>query len=506
VEEDGLHAERVGDETGVLPARAAETAQHIAAHVVSALHGNLLDRLRHVLDGDADEAVRRFFRREAEPARDVGELPPHDVGVERRIAVRTEDMREKVGKELPGHHIRVGDGERSAAPVAGRARIGAGGVGADAKPQPVRMEDRAAARRDRVDLHHRRAHAHAGHLRLEASLELAVIVADIGGGAAHVEADDALEAGDPARLDRADHAARRAGEDRVLPLEEFRIGEPARGLHEEEPRAVLLGAERRRDAADIAREDRREIGVDHGRVAARDEFHQRAHMMARRNLREADLARDLRRAPLMRRITIAVHEADRDRAQPGGMSLAECAPRAVLVEGPEHATFGAHPLVDLGDAREQHRRLLDLQAEEVRPVLIADAQRVGEAPRREEEGRLALALEKRIGRDRRSHLHRADAVGGEGVGRCDAQKFADALQRRVLVALRIFGKKLLREKQPLRRAGDDVGEGTAPVDPEVPAIGHGEIVARRSEARPGTGGGLGRYRERSSSQRLVHHD
>jgi hypothetical protein len=31
-------------------------------------------------------------------------------------------------------------------------------------------------------------------------------------------------------------------------------------------------------------------------------------------------------------------------------------------------------------------------------------------------------------------------------------------------------------------------------------------VARRSEARPGTGGGLGRYRERSSSQRLVHHD
>ena len=51
------HAERVGDEAGVLAAGAAEAVQRIAGHVVAALHRNLLDRVRHVLDRDLDEAV-----------------------------------------------------------------------------------------------------------------------------------------------------------------------------------------------------------------------------------------------------------------------------------------------------------------------------------------------------------------------------------------------------------------------------------------------------------------
>ena len=41
---------------GVLTAGAAEAAQREARDVVAALHGDLLDRVRHALDGDADEA------------------------------------------------------------------------------------------------------------------------------------------------------------------------------------------------------------------------------------------------------------------------------------------------------------------------------------------------------------------------------------------------------------------------------------------------------------------
>jgi hypothetical protein len=43
-----------------------------------------------------------------------------------------------------------------------------------------RTQDRAAARGHGVDAHHRRAHAHAGHLGLEGALELAGVVADVG--------------------------------------------------------------------------------------------------------------------------------------------------------------------------------------------------------------------------------------------------------------------------------------------------------------------------------------
>ena len=47
-----LHAERIGDEAGMLPAGAAEAVQRIARDVVAALDRDLLDRIGHVLDRD----------------------------------------------------------------------------------------------------------------------------------------------------------------------------------------------------------------------------------------------------------------------------------------------------------------------------------------------------------------------------------------------------------------------------------------------------------------------
>ncbi len=51
------HAQRVGNQTGVLAAGAAEAVERIARHVVPALHRDFLDRVRHVLHRDLDEAV-----------------------------------------------------------------------------------------------------------------------------------------------------------------------------------------------------------------------------------------------------------------------------------------------------------------------------------------------------------------------------------------------------------------------------------------------------------------
>ena len=84
------------------------------------------------------------------------------------------------------------------------------------------MQDRAAAGGDRMDQHHRRAHAHARDFRLEGALVFAVEMRDVGRGAAHVEADEAIEAGLPSGLRHADHAAGRAGQNRVLALEQVR--------------------------------------------------------------------------------------------------------------------------------------------------------------------------------------------------------------------------------------------------------------------------------------------
>ncbi len=145
------------------------------------------------------------------------------------------------------------------------------------------MQDRAAARRHRVDQHHRCAHAHAGDLRLIGAFELAVEMRDVGRGAAHVEADDLVEARLPRGFHRADDAARRAGEDAVLALELAGVGQAAIRLHEHEARGLV--ADLARDLVDIAPQDRREIGIDHRGVAAAHQLHQRRDFVADRDLR-----------------------------------------------------------------------------------------------------------------------------------------------------------------------------------------------------------------------------
>ena len=139
-----------------------------------------------------------------------GEAFAHHLRIERLVLRRPEDLGEERRHELPHHHIGVGDGERSAAPIAGRPRIGAGRIGSDAEARAVIKQDRAAAGGDGMDQHHRRAHAHARDHAFEGALIDAVEMADVGRGAAHVEADDAAEAGDARGLHRANHPARRA--------------------------------------------------------------------------------------------------------------------------------------------------------------------------------------------------------------------------------------------------------------------------------------------------------
>ena len=72
MDEDALHAERVGNGAGVLAAGAAEAAERVTRHVVAALDRDLLDGVGHVLDGDPEEALRDLDRTQA-----IGEARSH---------------------------------------------------------------------------------------------------------------------------------------------------------------------------------------------------------------------------------------------------------------------------------------------------------------------------------------------------------------------------------------------------------------------------------------------
>ncbi len=89
MDEHRLHAQRIGHQTGVLTAGAAEALQREARRVVALLHRDLLDRVRHVGDGDPQEALRHLARRALLSGRrrdligERGKPGCHHIGIER---------------------------------------------------------------------------------------------------------------------------------------------------------------------------------------------------------------------------------------------------------------------------------------------------------------------------------------------------------------------------------------------------------------------------------------
>ena len=247
VHQNALHAQRVGDQARVLPAGAAEAAQCVFGYIVAALHRDFFYRVRHVFHGDFQKAGGDRFRRARVPAfffnarREFGERALHRAAVQRHVGAAAENLREQIRLQFSEHDIAVGDGERSAAAVANRARVRAGRVGTDAVTRAVKMQQRAAAGGHGVNQKHRRAQPHAGDFGFKHALKIrAVVMADIGGGAAHVKADDSVKAGRLRHARHADHAAGRPRQHRVLALKKIGVGQPAAGAHELQPAALLL--------------------------------------------------------------------------------------------------------------------------------------------------------------------------------------------------------------------------------------------------------------------------
>jgi hypothetical protein len=485
MDEDARHAERVGDAAGVLAPGAAEALQRVAGDVIAARDRDLADGAGHRADGDVDEAFGELLGRArgAGGGLDLGrhrrEALAHDRRVERLVAGRTEDARKLVGLDLAEQDVGVGDGERPAAPVRGRPGVGAGALGSDPEPGAVERQDRAAACGDGVDRHHRRPHPHACHLRLEGPLELARVVRDVGRRPTHVEADDpqvVLPLQTPlGRSHHADDAARGPREDRVLALEAARLRQAARRLHELEPHARHL----RRDRVDVAAEDRRQVRVDHRGVASSDELHQRARPVRDADLREPRVGGERRGAGLVLGPPPAVHEDDGDAREAARAGRGELPGERWLVEGPDDVAQRADPLVGLDDSAVEQFRQDDPPVEEARPVLVGDAERVAEALGDDQQRRLALALEQRVGGDGGAHLHRLDAVGRHRFVAAQPEEPADAGDRGVAVLLGVLGEELGRDERAVGAATDDVGERAAAVDPELPAADRGAHAVSR---------------------------
>ncbi len=141
------------------------------------------------------------------------------------------------------------------------------------------------------------------------------------------------------------------------------------------------------------------------------------------------------------------------------------------VEALDLGTLGGHPARHLDDPAVQQVGQDDIKGEQVGPILIGDAQRIGEAVGGDQHHRLALALQQRVGGHRGAHLDRGDFGARDRRAGFKPERPANALDHRVIVVIGVIGQQLRRRDRATGRTCDHIGEGPPAVDPELPFIG-----------------------------------
>ena len=212
--------------------------------------------------------------------------------------------------------------------------------------------------------------------------------------------------------------------------------------------------------------------------------------MADRDLGKARFCRQPCQRHFVGRIKMAMHQHDRDRAHPANMGRAEGGKRGFLIErGDDRAIIG-DTLGNFQHVAIQRRGAMDLQCEDIGPVLRPDQQRIAEAACDRQQHLAAPTFKQRVGGDRSADAdvrrrQRPGLAAGQPTHRLDCG---------IVIAARIDRQQLGGDDLAIRAARDDIGKRTAAIDPKAPAVGrwdrggdtHPPLIPRRP--RRGKGG------------------
>ena len=379
----------------------------------------------------------------------VCELSPHTLRVERQIAGGAEQGRKQIRLERAKQHVAIRHRQRTATPISCWPGVRASRFRADPQTHTVEVTDRTAACRHGMNLQQRRAQSHTGNFRVEHALVLAGVVSDVGRGTPHIEADDPIESRGGRGPRCPDDATRRARQDRVLAMELLCIDQPAGRLHE----LQLHTGQFRCDLIHVSPQYGRKIRIDNGRVATGHELHQRTHFVRCRNLRESHLARQLHQQSLVHRIAIAMHENDGATVDALLQPSEQLAPHFIRVGDLQNVSVCTYPLINLDDLFVEHRRQFDVTHEKLWTMLVANSQRICESFCNQQQRAIALALQQRVRRHRRTHPDDVDALDRERLAGSDIENVANALDGRIAIALWVIRQEFACDETGRRVCG-----------------------------------------------------
>ncbi len=446
-------------------ARAARRHQGEVARIVALRDRDLAHGQRHLGDRDLDDRLRRRHRVEPEGLGDFRvDAPQRTFGIELHLPAQ-KIIRIEAAKD----HVGVGDGGlAAAAAIADGPGIGARALRSDLeRAHVVAPGDRAAAGADLDHVDHRQHHRVAAgiatdvvarrHHRLAVPGE-----ARLGGGAAHVEGDDARLVAPRYQSRAGDDAGGRAGFDqrrRAL----HRRAQPhdaAAGMHHLDLAGDADRGQPRRQRAGIVAHDRADIGVHHrGRHALE------LAILAQDLVREREIgirqrgADHLASDALVLGIDVGVQEAHRHRLDVVLGEHAAGVRDAGAIERHVRLARAQQTLIDLARELARHQRPMAVKEQVVGlgPVAAADDVDVAGAAGDDEPGLGPFALDQRVDRDGRAVDQLVDG-GGRKSALADAVD--DALHEMC------GGGQALGLDEPSGRVvePDQVGEGAPDVD------------------------------------------
>lgn len=217
--------------------------------------------------------------------------------------------------------------------------------------------------------------------------------------------------------------------------------------------------------------------------------------MADRNLRKTHTPRNLPRAALMGGMGVGVHEDNRNRCNAFRFYRTQIPFKGCLIERPLDRAVRAHALISTDHIAIEHRRLDDVARKDIGARLIADFELILEPSRDDQHRLFALALQQRIGRDRRAHFHRSNTLGRDRRIRTNAENAADAFKCGIAISTRILREHLAGSDAPLGPPADDIGERTSAINPKIPSAcyairtAHRSAIPHMSPSAPGTPAG-----------------
>ena len=306
-------------------------------------------RPQHRRVGHLDHAQRRGRRRHAHGR---GERRDHVVGrAGVQVDIATEDT---VRIHVAQRQVGVGHGRSLAAlGVAGRAREGAGALRPHHERAVIEPGDGAAAGPDGLHCHHGLAQGSAAEGAVARDLRRAALdQADIGGGAAHVEADGALDPQRPGHAAGRGHACggARGGKSERQVAQRRRRSHAARGVEEVQPGVSGL---LRLQVVEISRRQRHDAGAQ--RRGRRPLVLPRLGIDPVRERDEGEaLAQPRAQGLLVRGVGVGMQQRDGDRLGPARLDAPDRVCHRVRVQCGHDPAVVVEPLAHLEAALRGH--------------------------------------------------------------------------------------------------------------------------------------------------------